>query len=150
MSQILRALDDAHLNAQVEDIRRRLDNAQGQPKDVRENVLAEIVDEQGQRIFNHLHKGISELIERNLDFPAHIRAQLVQLIAPDSDSPSGLSDAALTALERGKVGLSNEISRLQEKGQLTDEALKLLLAGGSGCAAVLRPVLDDFQASPPQ
>ncbi|WP_200171275.1 HNH endonuclease [Ectothiorhodospira shaposhnikovii] len=150
VSQILKALDDEHLNAEVEGIRRRLDDAQGQPKDVRENVLVEIVDEQGQRIFNHLHTGISELIERNRDFPAHIRARLEELIAPDSDSPSGLSDAALTALERGKIGFANEISRLQENGQLTDETLKLLLAGGLGCAAVLRPVLDDFQASLPQ
>ncbi|MBP5979439.1 MAG: hypothetical protein KA748_04480 [Halomonas sp.] len=150
VSQILKALADEHLNTEVEGIRRRLDDAKGQPKDVRENVLVEIVDEQGQRIFNHLHTGISELIKSNRDFPAHIQARLEQLIAPDSDSPSGLSDAALTALEQGKVGLANEILRLQENGQLTGETLKLLLAGGLGCAAVLKPVLDDFQASLPQ
>lgn len=80
---------------------------------------------------------VGEIRRRANDDVTKVLADVMEsLLAPDSKSPDGLSQIARTSLGLGLAALADAVVKEVAAAPLTDERLRLLLAGGPGAHAV--------------
>lgn len=141
VSNIISDLQDDHLDALVSEHMPSLLEALTLSDEARLDVVRSFVDLQGQRVLNIMRAGIRDFLEAAQDFPPQLRTEVAKVLEDDPEGPLGLTQFAIDALEVAKTGVAHEIVRQLEAGSLTEEELILLVAGGPGAAAAIRPVI---------
>lgn len=141
IGRLVARLQASHLDRSVEQVFDELTAAAVLPDVERDAIVRAAVAREGQRVFNLLSWGISDFLTQSQDFPEPLKKAIADCIAADPTSDSGLSDSATQALILAKESIAQELVKHLDQGTLTQAELKFLLAGGTGFAAALPPVL---------
>jgi hypothetical protein len=133
----------AELDDTIATIRSRLDAASGRDPFEREQLMFEIAEGQRQRLLGLMHEGVGELADQFAkQAPTAPLAKAFRLlIAPDPATADGLTPLASASLMLAAHAVAAAMIRDDEAGQLTDDRLAALLAGGDGLERVTRAVI---------
>lgn len=146
-SRLLKEISDWQLQATVEDLLPKLKETIAVAQYQRFPAVKALLGGQQQRVVNlmlHVVGGLRNQLEANA-VTAPLSAALDGLVKGDVNSPTGLTQTALCALELATSALADEICKDLSDGKLDADRLSLLLSGGPGAAivgaAVLRPFM---------
>jgi hypothetical protein len=144
---LLVRVEDRQWAASTQGLLDSLNAARTMPLFKRVNRVAELLEPHRGRVL-FLAQYVAEEIRRSAhdDGTRFLADAMEHLLTPDPKSLDGLSTIARVSLQIAFVSLSDVVAKELETGPLTNERLRLLLAGDPGAHAVgsvlIQPIID--------